>query len=228
MPALIEYYDFDSVVKPGMPVILDISWPEELEGEYKSSVYDYSMEAKRMRIAMPSLKGRLIPLPKGTRAYVKIVDRGSLYVFQGTVLWSGMWKEDNLPSTVITIPEKVRKVQRRRYIRIPIRLVGKYRREDEDEYHTFSTMDFSAGGMLIVVGEQLKAGEIIFVTMKLKPGLELKEQPAKVKREAGFDRETLQRFYGVEFLDVDLNLEKKLVRFVMEKEIEYRKKGIIY
>lgn len=228
MPALIEYYDFDSVVKPGMPVILDISWPEELEGEYKSSVYDYTMEAKRMRIAMPSLKGRLIPLPKGTRAYVKIVDRGSLYVFQGTVLWSGIWKEDNLPSTVITIPEKVRKVQRRRYIRIPIRLVGKYRREDEDEYHTFSTMDFSAGGMLIVVGEQLKAGEIIFVTMKLKRGLELKEQPAKVKREAGFDRETLQRFYGVEFLDVDLNLEKKLVRFVMEKEIEYRKKGIIY
>lgn len=228
MPALIEYYDFDEVVKPGMPVILDISWPEELEGEYKSSIYDFSMKTKRMRVAMPAFKGRLIPLPKGTKAYVKIVDRSSLFVFQGTVLWSGMWEEDKLPSTIITIPEKVRKVQRRRFNRIPIRLVGKYRRADEEEYHTFSTMDFSAGGMLIVVGEELNLGELIYITMKLKPGLELKDHPAKVKREAGVDRETLQRFYGVELLDIDLNLEKKLVRFVMEKEIEYRKKGIIY
>ncbi len=33
--------------------------------------------------------------------------------------------------------------------------------------------------------------------------------------------------YGIEFKEVSMSLEKKLVRFVMEKEIEYRKKGII-
>ncbi len=228
MPVVVEYYKFNEVVKPGMPIILDVSWPESLEGEYKSTVYDYNMKEKRMRIAMPSFKGRLVPLPKGTRVYVKIVDRASLFVFQGTVLWSGMWKEDNLPSTLVTIPDRVRKVQRRRYNRIPIRLVGKYRREDSDEYNTFSTKDFSAGGMMMVVGEKLNVGEKIYVTMKLKPGLELVDQPAVVRREAGVDTSTMQRFYGVEFQDVELSLEQKLVRFVMEKEIEYRKKGIIY
>jgi len=229
MPAaMVEYYKFKDVVKPGMPILIDISWPEELEGEYKSSVYDYSLEKKIMRIAMPSFKGRLIPLPKGTRAYVKIVDKASLYTFQGTVVWSGTWKDDNLPSTIVTIPERVRRVQRRRFNRLPIRLVGKYRKEDEEEYHTFSTIDFSAGGMLVVVGEELKLGDKIFVTMKLKPGLELIDHPAIVRRISGMDKTTLQRFYGVEFQEIDMNLEKRLVRFVMEKEIEYRKKGIIY
>ncbi|MCD6450157.1 MAG: PilZ domain-containing protein [Thermotogaceae bacterium] len=225
---MVEYYRFKDAVKPGMPILLDISWPEELEGEYKSSVYDYSLEQRVMRIAMPSYKGRLIPLPKGTRIYVKIVDKTSLYTFQGVVLWSGMWEGDNLPSTIVTIPEKVRRVQRRRFNRLPVRLIGKYRKEYEDVYHTFSTIDFSAGGMLMVVEEELKLGDKIFVTMKLKPDLELVEHPAVVRREAGMDKTTLQRFYGVEFQEIDMNLEKKLVRFVMEKEIEFRKKGIIY
>ncbi len=229
MPAPLELYKFDSVVKPGMPVILDISYPESLEGEYKSQVYDYSLEDKKMRIAMPSYKGRLVPLPKGTRAYVKVVDKGALYVFQGTILWSGKWKEDNLPSSIITIPEKVRRVQRRRFNRIPLRLVGKYRREDSDEYKTFSSVDFSAGGMLIVVGEKLNIDETIYITVRLKPGLELVDHPSKVRREAGtksVDGQLL-RLYGIEFLDVNLSLEKKLVRFVMEKELEYRKRGIL-
>ncbi len=224
-----EMYKFDSVVKPGMPVILDISYPEDLEGEYKSQVYDYSMSSKRMRLAMPSFKGRLVPLPKGTKAYVKIIDKGSLYVFQGTVLWSGKSKEDGLPSTIITIPEKVRRVQRRRFNRIPLKLVGKYRREGEKDYKTFSSVDFSAGGMLIIVKEELKVDEKIFITVKLKPDLELVDQPSLVRRDGGIrniDGQIL-RLYGIEFLDVNLSLEKKLVRFVMEKEIEYRKKGIL-
>ncbi len=224
-----ELYKFESVVKPGMPVILDISYPEDLEGEYKSQVYDYSVSSKRMRIAMPSFKGRLVPLPKGTRAYVKVIDKGSLYVFQGTVLWSGKSKEDGFPSTIITIPEKVRRVQRRRFNRIPLKIVGRYRKDGEKDYYTFFSVDFSAGGMLIMIREQLKVDEKIFITVKLKPDLELVDLPAIVRREGG-TREVdgqIFRLYGIEFLDVNLSLEKKLVRFVMEKEIEYRKKGIL-
>jgi c-di-GMP-binding flagellar brake protein YcgR len=225
----IELYKFEDVVKPGMPIILDVSSPESLEGEYKSQVYDYSVSDKRMRIAMPSFKGRLVPLPKNSRAYVKIIDKGALYVFQGVILWSGKWPEDNLPSTIISIPEMVRRVQRRRFIRIPLRVVGKYRREGFNDYKTFSSLDFSAGGMLIVVGEQLQVDEKIYITVKLKPDLELVDHPSKVRREAGtrnIDGKLL-RLYGIEFLDLNLSLEKKLVRFVMEKEVEYRKKGIL-
>ncbi len=225
---LSELYGFESVVRPGMPVILDVSSPEELEGEYKSQVYDYSMRTKRMRVAMPSHKGRLVPLPEGSRVYVKIIDRGSLYVFQGSVVWSGKSKQDGLPSTIVTIPEKVRRVQRRRFNRIPLKVVGKYRREDKD-YKTFSSLDFSAGGMLIIITEELEVGEKILVTVRLKPDLELTDHPSLVRRDGGtknVDGQIL-RLYGIEFLSVDLPLEKKLVRFVMEKEIEYRKKGIL-
>ncbi len=222
----IERVKFDSVVKPGMPVVIDVSWPEELEGEYKSSVYDYSLSNKTMRIAMPSFQGRLIPLPQGSRVYVKIVDRGTLYVFQSSVIWSGKYKEDNLFSTIVRIPEYVRRVQRRRYNRIPLTLKGTYRREDDPVPRTFTTLNFSAGGMLIVVGEELRVKERIFITIKLKETLELVDQPAEVVREAGV-KERYQRLYGIEFKEVNMSLEKKLVRFVMEKEIEYKKKGII-
>lgn len=222
----VERVKFGSVVKPGMPVILEVSWPEELEGEYKSNVYDYSLSNKTMRMAMPSYKGRLVPLPQGSRVYVKIIDRGTLYVFQSTVIWSGKSKEDNLFSTVIRIPEYVRRVQRRRYNRIPLNLKGIYKREEDPVPRTFTSLDFSAGGMLIIVGEELNVDETIFITVKLKETLELVDQPSRVVREAGV-RERYQRMYGIEFKEVSMSLEKKLVRFVMEKEIEYRKKGII-
>ncbi len=164
----VERVKFGSVVKPGMPVILEVSWPEELEGEYKSNVYDYSLSNKTMRMAMPSYKGRLVPLPQGSRVYVKIIDRGTLYVFQSTVIWSGKSKEDNLFSTVIRIPEYVRRVQRRRYNRIPLNLKGIYKREEDPVPRTFTSLDFSAGGMLIIVGEELNVDETIFITVKLK------------------------------------------------------------
>ena len=81
----------------------------------------------------------------------------------------------------------------------------------------------------MMTSEELKEGDMIYVNLKLKPDLELVDQPSKVVRNAGtktIDNE-IKRLYGVEFLEVDMNLEKKLVRFVMEKELEYKKKGLL-
>ncbi|PLV57007.1 flagellar brake protein [Thermotoga sp. SG1] len=218
-----ELVKASDVIRPGQSVIVEVSSPEDLEGEYKSSVHDVDFERNLLVLSMPSFKGRLVPLPRGTRCTVKIVDSSAIYTFRTAVLESGR-DEDGFPITKVLFPNRLRKVQRRRFKRIKIFLEGFYRVSSKDEPpKRFVTRDFSAGGMLMVVNDILTVGQIIYVTMDLDENLKLVDQPARIVREAGI-LEAGERMYGVEFLNVSPFLEKKLVTFVFRKEIEMRNK----
>lgn len=218
-----ELVKASDVIRPGQSVIVEVSYPEDLEGEYKSSVHDVDFERNLLVLSMPSFKGRLVPLPRGTRCTVKIVDSSAIYTFRTAVLESGR-DEDGFPITKVLFPNRLRKIQRRRFKRIKIFLEGFYRVSSKDEPpKRFVTRDFSAGGMLMVVNDILTVGQIIYVTMDLDENLKLVDQPARIVREAGI-LETGERMYGVVFLNVSPSLEKKLVTFVFRKEIEMRNK----
>lgn len=132
--------------------------------------------------------------------------------------------EDGFPVTKVPFPERLRKIQRRRFKRIKIFLEGTYRVASRDEPpKRFVTKDFSAGGMLMVAEDILTPEQIIYVTLELDEDLKLKDHPARIVREAGI-LETGERMYGVEFLNVSPALERKLVSFVFKKEIEMRNK----
>ena len=211
------------VIRLGQSVLVEVSAPGDLEGEYKSNVHDVDFERNLLILSMPSFKGRLVPLPRGTRCTVKIVDSSAIYMFRTTVLESGK-DEYGFPITKVLFPNRLRKVQRRRFKRIRMFLEGLYKVSSKDEPpKRFVTKDFSAGGMLIVVNDILTVGQIIYVTIELDENLKLRDQPAKIVREAGI-LETGERMYGVEFLNVSPSLERKLVTFVFRKEIEKRNK----
>jgi c-di-GMP-binding flagellar brake protein YcgR len=222
-----EYYtelvNAKDVIKPGQNVIVEVSAPEDLEGQYKSSVHDVDFERGILTLSMPSFKGRLVPLPRGTRCTVMILDSSAIYVFRTSVLESGR-DEDGFPVTKVPFPGRLRKIQRRRFKRIKIFLEGTYRVASRDEPpKRFVTKDFSAGGMLMVAEDILTPEQIIYVTLELDEDLKLKDHPARIVREAGI-LETGERMYGVEFLNVSPALERKLVSFVFKKEIEMRNK----
>ncbi|PLV58383.1 flagellar brake protein [Thermotoga sp. KOL6] len=218
-----ELVKANDVIRPGQNVSVEVTSPEDLEGEYKSSVHDVDFERGILILSMPSFKGRLVPLPRGTRCVVKIIDSSAIYMFRTSVLESGR-DEDGFPVTKVLFPNKLRKVQRRRYKRIKISLEGTYRVSSKDEPpKRFVTRDFSAGGMLMVVNDILTPGQIIYVTIDLDTDLKLVDHPARIVRDAGM-LETGERMYGVEFLNVPPSLEKKLVTFVFRKEIEMRNK----
>ncbi|HDM70495.1 MAG TPA: pilus assembly protein PilZ [Thermotogales bacterium] len=203
------------VLKPGNPLTIETSDPE-FEGTYKSSIHEYYPDRGVLKIGMPSMKGRLVPLPRGTIIAVKVMDGSSIYTFDSRVLDYGK-DEENFNVTYITVPPELRRVQRRRYLRVPVVLNGYLKHTKDGEVTRFITKDISAGGALILLKKPLHVNEIVFVDLKITDGVELKEQPTRVVRDAGKNREGLYQ-YGVEFLDLDERMIKKILRFCFDIE----------
>ncbi|HCZ05596.1 MAG: hypothetical protein PWP37_537 [Thermotogota bacterium] len=208
------------VIKPGMNLELETDDPE-VAGNYRSTIHDILNNGRVLKIAMPTLKGRIVPLPNGTRVYVKVPDKSAIYTFYSTVM--GYRKDDEgFYVTFITLPEIVSKVQRRHFVRIPVVLDGEFKLTEAEERVKFVTKDFSAGGAAIVTSEPLVVDTIGEVVFDFKTETEIPPLKARVVREAG-RTEAGGFVYGIQFLDVDPPTEKKLVRLVFELERNLRK-----
>ncbi|QTA37841.1 PilZ domain-containing protein [Thermosipho ferrireducens] len=219
--AYVTLVEAKKVLKIGLPGIIDITMSKELEGSYKTNVSDIDLNKNILFLSIPTFKGRFIPIPKGIRMSIRIFDKSSLYTFDTVSL--GVIKRDNLYMIPVPIPEKLRKTERRRFARIPLYIYGSFKLspEKDAEKISFMTKDFSAGGMKITTNYVLHINDIIYVNLKLDDELELVDWKSKVvrvdpKEEEGFS-------YGVQFLDLPMYLESKLVRFVFQKEVKMRK-----
>lgn len=218
--AYVELIDAQKALKVGIPALVRITMVKELEGEYKSNVVDIDLEKRILFLSIPSYKGRFIPIPKGVRMTVNLFDRSSIYEFDTISL--GVIKRDNIYVIPVPFPETVRKTERRKFVRIPLYLEGRFYLSDEPdaESYVFTTRNISAGGMLMVTKKYLKMGDIIYIDLKLDNELSLNKQKSKIVRQ---DEQIDEGFmYGVQFLDVPPALEKALVRFIFQKEIKMK------
>jgi len=218
--AYVELIDAQKALKIGIPALIRITMVKELEGEYKSNVVDIDLEKRILFLSIPSYKGRFIPIPKGVRMTVNLFDRSSIYEFDTISL--GVIKRDNIYVIPVPFPETVRKTERRKFVRIPLYLEGRFYLSDEPdaESYVFTTRNISAGGMLMVTKKYLKMGDIIYIDLKLDDELSLNKQKSKIVRQ---DEQIDGGFmYGVQFLDVPRALEKALVRFIFQKEIKMK------
>ena len=218
--AYVELVDSSKTLKIGLPASIKIVFVKELEGEYKSSVADIDFNRRIIFLSIPSLKGRFIPIPKGVRMTVNLFDRSSIYEFDTVSL--GVVKYDNIYVIPVPFPETVRKTERRRFVRIPLFLEGRFylSAEPDAESFTFTTKNISAGGLMMVTKKYLKVGDIIYIDLKLEQDFSLSKQKAKIARE---DAHTEDGFiYGVQFLDLQPNTEKLLVRYIFQKELKMK------
>ncbi len=218
--AYVELVNSSKTLKIGLPASVKIIFVKELEGEYKSSVVDIDFNRRIIFLSVPSLKGRFIPIPKGVRMTVNLFDRSSIYEFDTVSL--GVVKYDNIYVIPVPFPETVRKTERRRFVRIPLFLEGRFylSAEPDSESFSFTTKNISAGGLMMVTKKYLKVGDIIYIDLKLDQNFSLSKQKAKIARE---DEHTEDGFiYGVQFLDLQPNTEKLLVRYIFQKELKMK------
>jgi len=211
----IELLDPEKVIKPGQPIIIETS-DSNYSGVYKSLVHDFYPNRNMLKIAMPSFKGRLVPMANGTIIYVKIIDGKSFYAFNSRIINYGK-DEENFNVTYITVPEKIRRIQRRRFVRVNVVLEGRLKFSEEDEYVNFITKDVSASGALIITQKPLPVGVVAFVSLSFTPELFLEEQKSRIVREAGKTDEGYY-MYGIEFLDLSDSLQSKILRFCFNVE----------
>lgn len=218
--AYVELVDADKALKIGLPAIVNITLVKELEGSYKTSIADVDTARKILFLSIPSLKGRFIPIPKGVRMSVNVFDRSSVYEFDTISL--GVVKTGNMYVVPVPYPSEVRKTERRRFVRVPLFLDGKFylSLEPDAQSYPFMTKNVSAGGLLMTTKKYLKVGDIIYIEITFEENLSLSKQKSKIVRE---DATTGEEFmYGVQFIDLPPQIETKLVRFVFQKELKLR------
>ncbi|HNR63221.1 MAG TPA: flagellar brake domain-containing protein [Thermotogota bacterium] len=208
-------------LKIGKPLIIDVSDPL-LEGVYKSSIYDIDFTKKVMKIGMPSSQGQFVPLPAGTRLYVKMVDKSSLYVFQSMVV-SYEKDEEGFLVMYILFPDSLRKIQRRQFVRVPFFKEGDFIRLKTNESYKFISKDLSAGGLLMVSPCEIELSEKVVVNMAICESISLDSITSQIVRS---DRniQTKHWIYGVEFKDLPRSIEDRIVRYVFVLEQESRRK----
>ncbi len=208
-------------LKPGKPLIISISDPD-LKGTYKSTIFDLDYTNNLIRIGMPSYQGRFIPVPNGTRLYVKMMDRSSMFVFQSVSI-NYEKDKDGFLVAYIAMPEEVRKIQRRQFVRVPMVRRGEFYRVRDDKTYPFVSRDISAGGILIISNTRLDLGELIEIHFIPDDTITLNQVKSIVKR-FGPQIDLKHWSYGIQFQELTRSTEDELVRFIFRLEQEIRKK----
>ena len=143
------------------------------EKYFNSNIQDITEEY--IAINIPSSSGEYLPLSKGTRIDVIYYEDENIFKFESTVIGR---KFENIPILLLSKPKVVHKIQRRKYVRVPLVSIVKYTNLKEDpkvstslvesnQYFKAILVDLSGGGMKIKVSEQIKVNDYLSVSLSI-------------------------------------------------------------
>lgn len=125
--------------------------------------------------------------------------------------------KNNIYMYLVTRPQKIKKIQRRNFVRTRTLDNIKYRKVSKEEWKTGIMLDLSGGGMRACLKETLQEGD------KIK--IEFGEDEGKLKLDGEIVRiEDAEAIYGVEFTDMDERKRDKIVKKVFTIMLKERKR----
>lgn len=222
MSDFIEKVLSKNVLYTNMPLDLEID-EGYFKGSYKSILYEFDQKIYIAKIGLPIHKGAYLKIPDGTKLKVRAYSKNAVYIFKSVVY--SMGKEGNVRYLIISLPEIIYRIQRRRYARIPIAEEGYFylkkdlesSKNEVSEKYRFMSKDFSAGGMAIVTKKKLELGQKILINLNLKNDIILENFETEVVRDIG--KTPLGDYtYGTKFINVDKKFEETFVKFVFKYE----------
>jgi len=188
---------------------LEISWNDSY---YKSKIEN--VDEKAIYISIPIKDGKYIPLRVGEQVEVFYYFENDIYKFYSVV--SGR-QTDRIPLLLIEMPKEVIKVQRRKFVRVPIVCDIEYFKEGNKASSLKPLkaimVDLSGGGMRIKIGEEVKLGNIIMTHIPLgNEKLILKGEVVRIEQ----DEDKKKSICGISFTDLDERKREKLIRFIFK------------
>ena len=211
-------------------------------GEYLSQIT--RIDNQEIQVTLPIKKETLIPLPVGTKLEVIYTDQVAKYKFDTQVLSRQM--EGNIGTCKLQYPSKVEKIQRRDFVRVPIRETVYYRRlivdsingqindlinlgYDEAEQNDFQeavTEDISGGGVLLVVDKYIPLDVFIELKFDVKE-LSFQKVLGKVVRIDELPNRSDRLGLGIEFINFNRSKQDEIVQWVLQKQLELHRKGLL-
>ena len=128
---------------------------------------------------------------------------------------------------------KIRRIQRRKYVRIPIKKEIKYQRiiNIEDDFLKATILDVSASGLKMRLNQLNGVAMYQVLDLKLDNlSCDINLLKGRVVRlDEKKDPDTGKAFYdlGIEFIDISTAEQEKLIEWVLAKQREFRQKGVL-
>ncbi len=208
-----------------------------------SQIYDI-IDDTQLRIAMPIVEGRVIPLPENARFDVCFFATGGLYKSKFVV--TNRYKENGLFILVIELVQELRKYQRRQYYRLEYTREVEYLVVDKEQAEELSEddgliremldhnglkkgiiVDISGGGVRFSSSEKLEPGTTILIKLDLsnndgKSIYGVKAEVLRSEKMISNDRIFEQR---VEYLEIPNNAREIIIKHIFETERRMRQRN---
>lgn len=211
---------------------------EAYRGSYLSRVEH--MDEKQVLFAMPMSRGSLVPIRTGTNVSVVYFDELAVYEFQAKV---ERHQHDNLPVLRVRLPQEVKRIQRRAYVRLEASIrVGLFVQVEEDESVTIlsgETADISGGGMRLHLAKNdfsvlyNKFGGDALAGQKFKMILYINE-PQLGRAELELLGEIIRfgiignsYWLAISFAVISEKNRDRIISYIFKKQLELRNKGLI-
>ncbi len=197
---------------------VEISWNDSY---YKSNIEDVTTD-ETIAISIPIRDGQYVPLRKGEQVEVLYYYDKDIYKFYTAVVDR---KVDGIPVILLAYPKEVFKVQRRRFVRIPIVCIIEYAKLEESlKYKALKAVmvDLSGGGMRVKLSEQVNLGDKLKAAIPI--GADLLEVNGEVVR-IEKDADDKRNICGISFVDLEDRVREKIIRHIFQKMREQMRKG---
>ncbi|MGM0470706.1 MAG: flagellar brake protein [Bacillota bacterium] len=205
------------------------------EGEYVCRVTD--LDEEQITITLPIKEESVVPLTVGSKVSVTFSDETAKYKFETKI--NSRQFEDNVATCKLSYPNQFNKIQRRNFVRIPVRKEVDFRELDLDDNNNFDyneeeqeafrsafTKDISGGGILLAVREFIATGSFVEVKLKIEK-LSFESVIGKVIRMEKLSNHNDKIGLGLKFVNLSSSEQDELVQWVLQKQLELHKKGLL-
>lgn len=198
---------------------------EEGTDLYFSSIQDFREEY--FSIALPYRHSRPLSLKVGDRVRITVPGDNEAFSFISEVIGQ---RRDPIPLFDLALPERIERVQRRQFVRLPVSIdVFLAEGGDQEEsltYFKVTTVDLSEGGMRIRTSHSYPLETYLWIKFTLPS----KDSSIEIATKVRVIRTVVQyldsgKFYeiGLEFVGLT-NLQKdQIFAYVLKRMIEQRK-----
>ncbi|MCB2340795.1 flagellar brake protein [Clostridium estertheticum] len=188
------------------------------EKYFNSNVQDVTEDY--IAISIPTNSGEYLPLSNGSIIDVIYYEEENIYKFSSSIIGR---KFENIPILLLAKPEEIKKIQRRRYVRVPLIKAAKYinlRDEpkvnlstiDNSKYLKAVLVDLSGGGMRVKVSEEIKDNDFLLVALTVN-----EEEVLIVGQTKRIMKDADGRFIcGLSFEFLDNVTREQLIRYIFQ------------
>ncbi|MCY6354020.1 flagellar brake protein [Clostridium sp. ZS2-4] len=183
-----------------------------------------------LAVSIPIRDNQYLPLQKGERIDVLYYEGTCLYEFSSVV---SARQRSNIPLLWIVIPKRVKKIQRRKYVRVSVLINVKwavipkeflFNKENFSKLKFFegTAVDLSGGGLRLIIKHKVEMNtDLIMVLPFNDSGMLVK---GKVMR---LDQDEMKNIIcGINFVEVKASEQEKIIGYVFGVMREQMKKGL--